>query len=119
MQIPVLVEPAAGGGFVAKAGAPFGWSAEGATAEEAVAKLRAEAARHAATGARVTAIDWPGPADPLAALRASGAVIGPPPGDHPWLKWAGTWDLNDPLIQEWIKAIEEYRRQIDNDPNAY
>jgi len=118
MQIPVLVEPVAGRGFVARAGAPFGWSAEGATAEEAVARLREQAAAFATGGGRVAAVEVPEVGDPLAALRAVGAVV-PPPGDHPLLKWAGTWDPNDPLVQEWMKAIEEYRRQIDNDPNVY
>jgi hypothetical protein len=100
MQIPVLVEPVAGGGFVAKAGSPFGWSAGGATAEEAVANLRAEAVRHSATGTRVTAIEWPEPA-----------------GEHPLAKWAGTW-RDDPMIDAFRKAIEEYRDAIDNDPNV-
>ena len=99
MQIPVLVEPAAGGGFVARAGSPFGWSAEGATADEAVAKLRAEAARHAANGTRVTAIEWPAPA-----------------GEHPLAKWAGTLP-DDELTRMWREAVEEYRREIDADPS--
>jgi hypothetical protein len=122
MQIPVLIEPVAGGGYAARAGSPFNWSAEGATHDEALAKLRAEAARHLSNGTRAAALDVPDPTarpDPLAALRVKGVVIEPPPGDHPLLKWAGTWDLNDPLIQEWQKAVEDYRRQIDNDPDAY
>jgi len=39
MQIPILIEPAAGGRFRAKAGEPFSLSAEGASAEEAARHL--------------------------------------------------------------------------------
>lgn len=115
MQIPVLVEPVAGRGYVAMAGPPFGWSAEGATAEEAVDRLRAEVAKHSANGARLTTLEWP---DAWVSPAANGSG-GEPPGAHPLLKYVGTWDPNDPMIQEWMKAIEEYRRQIDNDPNVY
>jgi predicted RNase H-like HicB family nuclease len=40
MQISVLVEPVAGNGYRAKGAEPFGFSAEGATREEAIAKVR-------------------------------------------------------------------------------
>jgi hypothetical protein len=122
MQIPVLIEPVAGGGFAARAGSPFNWSAEGATHDEALAKLRAEVARHLSNGTRAAAIELPEPPAPnplLEAARAKGAVIEPPKGDHPILKWAGTLDLNDPLVQQWQKAVEDYRRAIDSDPDAY
>lgn len=111
MQIPVLVEAVAGRGYVAKAGPPFGWSAEGATAAEAVDKLRAAATAFVAAGGQVTAIDVPG--------TATNGAVAAPPAENPWLKWAGTWDPNDPMVQEWLDAIQEYRRQIDNDPNVY
>jgi hypothetical protein len=35
----------------------------------------------------------------------------------PWARFAGTWDPNDPLIQEWERAVEEYRRKMDEDPD--
>lgn len=121
MELPVLIEAVAGSRYVARVGPPFDWSAEGATPDEALGKLREEAANRVATGTRVAALTMPPPPDPLAALRAIGAIVGPRPipGQHPLLAWAGTWDLNDPVIQEWQQAVEEYRNQVDNDPDAY
>lgn len=119
MQIPVLIEPVAGNGYVARAGSPFDWSAEGATQDEALQKLQAVVAAKVAAGARVAAVEILPATDPLTELRAKGMLVEPPPGDHPLLKWAGTLDPNDPVIQEWQKAVEEYRRQIDNDPDVY
>jgi hypothetical protein len=123
MDIPVLIQPVPGKGFVARAGSPFDWTAEGATADEALANLQAEATRHLANGVKAAAIVVPnGKAaptnDPLAIARAKGMVINPPaPGENPWLQIAGTLDPNDPMIEEWRKAVEEYRREIDADPN--
>jgi predicted RNase H-like HicB family nuclease len=121
MQIPVLIEPVAGNGYVARAGSPFDWSAEGATQDEALQKLQAVVAAKVAAGARVATVETPPPTDPLAELRAKGVVIGPltppTPGEHPLLRFAGTMDPNDPVVQEWKKAIEEYRQEVDNDPD--
>ena len=106
MDIPVLVEPA-GGRWVARTGPPFGLSAEGATADEAVGGVRAELARRVAAGAVVTSVTVPG-------------VNGTAPGTsarNPWLETVGTLDLKDPRIQEWMDCIEENRRAIDADPN--
>jgi hypothetical protein len=36
---------------------------------------------------------------------------------HPWAKFAGTWAEDDPLIAAWREAVEEYRRQMDEDPD--
>ena len=100
MKVPVLVEPVAGVGFRARTAAPFDWSAEGPTAEAAVAKLQDEANRHAGNGMRFASIDVP------------------VSDEHPWLKWAGTWDPNDPVIDEWLRIIEENRRAANADPNV-
>ncbi len=40
MEIPVLIEPVGPNGFRARSGEPFGLTAEGATREEALQKLR-------------------------------------------------------------------------------
>jgi hypothetical protein len=117
MQIPVLIEPMAGSGFRARTGPPFEWSAEGATAAEALEKLRGEAAGRIAAGASVAMLEVPPVNDPLAELRAKGMLIEPlEPGANPWVEMAGTWK-DDPQIDEFRRAIEDYRKEIDGDPN--
>ena len=124
MDIPVLIQPVPGGGFVARAGSPFDWIAEGSTAGEALANLQTEATRHFARGAQAGVIAVPnGEAapvnDPPEVTRAKNMVINPPrPGENPWLQIAGTLDPNDPMLEEWRKAVEEYRREVDVDPNC-
>jgi hypothetical protein len=98
MQIPVLIEPVGSNGFRARGGEPFGLSAEGATAEEAVQKLHAALVDRMATGARIVQIDVPG-------------------GDHPWLRFAGMF-ADDPLFDDWQQAIAERRRQLDEDSSV-
>jgi predicted RNase H-like HicB family nuclease len=116
MNIPVMIQPIAGKGFLAQASSPFDWKAEGATEEEALKNLQAVAMKCIAGRCKIGSITVPDWNDPLAKARANGALIEPPQGEHPLLKWAGTLDLNDPLVQEWQKAVEEYRREIDADP---
>jgi hypothetical protein len=38
--------------------------------------------------------------------------------EHPLAKYAGIWREDDPLIEAWKKAVDEYRRQVDEDPEA-
>jgi hypothetical protein len=95
MHTPILILPGSNNGYVA--GDSRGVTAEGATPQQALAKLLEEADRRQAE-------------------RLKAMTIAEPEGDHPLLKWAGTWDPNDPVIQEWRKAVEEYRQEIDNDP---
>jgi predicted RNase H-like HicB family nuclease len=114
MNIPVLIQPIAGKGFLARSGSPFDLSAEGATEEEALKNLRAVAMECVARGCKIGSISVSDGDAPQ--MIANGAVIEAPQGEHPLKKWIGTWNLNDPLIQEWQKAVEEYRREIDNDP---
>jgi hypothetical protein len=99
MQIPVLIEPVAGNGYRARAGEPFGLTAEGPTCEEALAKLRAAINHRVTSGAR------------LVQLELDTTV-------PPWAKFAGTWGEDDPLFEEWKQAVEEYRRQMDEDTNV-
>jgi hypothetical protein len=123
MDIPVLIQPVPGRGFVARASSPFDWIAEGPTADEALANLQTEATRQFARGARAGLIAIPNgdsttANDPPAVARAKTMVINPPaPGENPWLQIAGTLDPNDPMLEEWRKGVEEYRREIDTDPN--
>jgi hypothetical protein len=34
-----------------------------------------------------------------------------------WAQFAGTWAADDPVIDEWLQEVEEYRRQKDADPD--
>ncbi|HTU92145.1 MAG TPA: hypothetical protein VMF69_18835 [Gemmataceae bacterium] len=40
-----------------------------------------------------------------------------PEHENPWLKMAGMWDKDDPLVQEWKEIIAENRRKEDEAPN--
>lgn len=93
MQLPVLVEPVAGYGYRACTGQPLDLSAEGATREEAVHRLRQEIQNRLQTGAEIIPLKIATPAHPLAAF-------------------AGMFRDN-PLFAEWQEAIAEIRRQAE------
>lgn len=93
MQIAVAVEPIPLGGFRAASAAPFTVSAEGTTREEAVAKVRTELNKQLEQG-NVVLIE-----------------VGPAL-ENPWLKMAGSLK-DDPVVNEWRVAVEEYRRERD------
>ena len=94
MDIPVLIQPVPGKGFVATAPA-FGWSAEGATADEALQAIRRKLTGGTAD-ARVAEVQVP-PLNPL--MACAGELK-----DHP-------------LLEDWRRAVTEYREQIENDPD--
>jgi hypothetical protein len=96
MQIPILIEPTAGNAFRAKSGEPLALTVEGATADEAVKKLKCLLESKLHNGTRMTMVD-----------------IGPQ--EHPLARFAGRYDPNDPMIAEWQEAVEEYRRQKDKE----
>jgi len=98
MQIPVLVEPIAHDGYRAQSKEPFAVSAKGATREEALAKLRAKIQRRLKKGAELVGLE-----------------VGTPP--DPWMAFAGMFK-DDPWIDDWKRSIEEYRKQVDEDPDA-
>lgn len=87
-RVPVTVEKTAAGRFVARA------EAEGGTAEEAVAKLRAEV--------------QPAPAPPLQSMTA---------GDdpNPWLALAGAFK-DDSLVDDWLEVMADLRNREDAVP---
>ncbi len=95
MRISVLVEPVPGNGFRAHGAEPFGFSAEGATREEAVAKVRQLCQARLSGGAEIVTVD-----------------VGPPP--HPWLPFAGMFK-DDPDFQELQEIMAENRRKMDED----
>lgn len=99
MQIPVLIEPIAQNGYRARGIEPFAISAKGATREEALAKLRAKIEKRLKKGAQIVGLD----------------VGGASP--HPWMEFAGMFK-DDPWIEDWKRSIDEYRKQVDEDPNT-
>lgn len=93
MQIPVSVEAIPLGGFRAESSPPFTVVAVGSTRDEAVAKVRDELNKQLDQG-KIVMIE-----------------VGPN-AENPWLKMAGTLKDN-PIVDEWRAAVEEYRRQRD------
>lgn len=98
MEIAILLEPVENNGYRAKSGPPFDVTAEGATCEEAVAKVREEMKSKLKDGSKLVGIDM-------------GAKT------NPWLQMAGIFDANDPLVKEWIEIMAENRRKANEDPN--
>lgn len=98
MQIPVLVEHLPGKGFRARAGDPFCLTTEGKTQTEALDKMRQLLEERKAAGAWIVYLDIPNI-------------------DNPMMRWVGTLDPDDPVVQEWIQIMEENRRKADEDPD--
>lgn len=98
MQIPVLVEPSPGKGFRAKGIEPFNITAEGSTREEALRRLEELIARRVAAGAEIMSLELP-------------------TKEHPWAPFAGTLK-DEPLADDWIQAMADYRKKVDADPES-
>jgi hypothetical protein len=98
MQIPVLVEPVAGHGYRAQGAAPFAVSAEGATREEAIAKVQQMCQARLSSGAELVTVE-----------------VGAPP--HPWLPYAGMFK-DDLDFQDVVEIMAENRRKMDEDPTV-
>ena len=103
MQIPVLVESMAPGGFRARSGEPLPLSAEGATREDAVNRLFSLYDERLASGNEIVGMDLPNGTQKLM-------------GSNPWLAMLGIFK-DDPMWDEIQQAIAENRRRIDEDPN--
>ena len=97
MQIPVLVERVKGNGYRARGKEPFVVSARGATRREALAKLRAKIEARLKNGAELVALE----------------VASKP---HSLAEFAGMF-RDDPMFNDWQKAIADYRQKVDNDPD--
>ncbi|MDZ4657417.1 MAG: hypothetical protein SH868_07535 [Bythopirellula sp.] len=87
MQIPVLIEQMPGNGYRARSGEPFALVAEGTTPEDALAQFRNRVSEKLRDGACITSIE----------IQAE---------EHPWLPFAGMYQQSDPLVQEWLSAVE-------------
>ena len=96
VQILVAIEAVAGNGFRARSGEPFPLTAEGATREEALQKVR----------------------DLIRSRLAAGLELVPcelPAGDNPWTAMAGLFH-DDPFFETWQQAVADYRRRVNEDP---
>jgi hypothetical protein len=100
MEVPVIIEPVTGNGYrvTGAGGLSVGLTAEGATAEEAIDRLAEQIQTRLNAGAKLAELN--------VATRAA-----------PWKQDAG-YLHDDPLYQPWREAMEEYRRNLDEDPEA-
>jgi hypothetical protein len=99
LEITVLIEPVPGSGYRGRSGEPFVLTAEGATEEEVIERLCDAAEARLNNGAKVVTLDVPRK-------------------PHPWASFAGTLRDDDPLVQEWLEAMAERRRRMDEDPDS-
>jgi hypothetical protein len=100
MGIPVIIELVTGDRYrvTGAGGLSVGLTAEGATAAEAIDRLADQVRMRVDAGATLAELDV-----------AAGAA--------PWKQDAG-YLHDDPLYEAWRAAMEEYRRQLDEDPEA-
>src|SRR5262245_52485210 len=97
MQMPVLIERVEGAGFRVSGPGPLGIVVEDATRYGAIRAFRAELSKRLSNGTEYVMLDVP--------------------EMHPLLKMAGMFKDN-PLFDEWQKAIEEERREMDEELNG-
>jgi hypothetical protein len=100
VDVPVIIEQVNGSGYRATGagGLSVGLTAEGTTAKEAVERLAEQVQSRITAGAKMTQVTVSS-------------------GEGPWMQDAGY--LRDELLyDEWRDAMEEYRRKLDEDPEA-
>ena len=90
MQIPVLVEPTSDNTFRATSGDPLRLETEATTRDEAIRQMRDLLQRRVEAGAELLEID----------IRSA---------EHPLAAFAGMLE-DEPLLEAWREAREEYRR---------
>jgi hypothetical protein len=100
MEFPVIIEPVTDNCYRASGagGLSVGLTAEGATAAEAIDRLADRVRMRVNAGAKLAELS----VDTNAA---------------PWKQDAG-YLRDEPLYEPWREAMEEYRRQLDEDPEA-
>lgn len=96
MELPVFVTPL-GGGFRAATGAPLHLTAEGPTADAALVAIRDQVAAHLRAGGQFRTLA----VTDVAAIQESARKLG-----------------ESPLFEDWVQAVEEYRRQHNTVPDA-
>jgi hypothetical protein len=97
MKIRMIVECLELRGYRAKVENPVAMSAEADSREGSIQKLRDLLQKQLPQGTPVQLIE-----------------INP---THPWAKFAGTWEEDDPVLKEWEQAVKEYREQMDHRPD--
>ena len=98
MKIATLVEPIAGRGYRASIRSPIEITVEAESKDEAIRQLQEGLRTRLAGGAEIVNVEATG--DP-----------------NPWIECAG--DLADnPLLEDWKRAIQEYRDQVDREQEA-
>jgi len=97
-HLTILLEPADGQRYRASCGSPLDMEAEGASREEALGNLREQIAHKIRSGVEILTLE----VDTV---------------EHPWKRFAGTLK-DDPLFEEWVQAMAQYRASINDDPNA-
>jgi hypothetical protein len=100
VEVPVIIEPVTGNGYRATGagGLSVGLTAEGATAAEAIDRLAEQVRTRLSAGAK------------LAELSVAADAA-------PWKQDAG-YLHDEPLYEPWREAMEDYRRKLDEDPEA-
>ncbi len=100
VEVPIIVEPVAGSGYrvTGAGGLSVGLTAEGATPAEAIDRLADQVRLRLSAGATLAELN----------VNVSAAL---------WRQDAG-YLRGDPLYEPWRAAMEEYRRQLDEDPEA-
>ncbi len=98
MRIPILVEPISVERYRATGGEPFVESVEAETPDAALAKMRERIAGRLSQGAHIAMLDLPD-------------------GGNPWLDGAGMF-RDDPLFDDWQRAIADYRREANEGADA-
>lgn len=96
MGIPVLIEPIPGAGYRAETSTPFATSAEGATPDEAMQRLKRDIEQRLAAGARIVSLELP-------SLT------------HDWLPSAAMYSEDDPIVSEWLQVLNEQRQTPETD----
>ncbi len=98
MKIPILIEVTSEQRYRAISGEPFVGSVEAETPEAALEKMKHLIDNRIAQGARIVALDLPDDA-------------------NPWLEGVGMF-RDDPLFDDWQRAIADYRREANHMADA-
>jgi hypothetical protein len=97
MELAVLIQPVAGNGYRAWCGDPLPASAEGATREEALARLREAVEERLRSGVEV--------------VRLRIDAVRPPPATPVW--------PDDEITRDWLAGIAAAREAADRKPDPW